>query len=58
MNIELNKKEVELINEACEFFMSELYGDSTFENPNYMKYYDVWDIRIKINKQKKCIKMN
>ena len=48
MNIELDKKEIRLINEACDFFMSELKEDSTFENPNTNKYYDLWDIRNKI----------
>ena len=47
-NIQLNTKEIELINEACEFFMEILKDDSTFENPNDKKFYDLWDIRNKI----------
>jgi len=49
-NIQLNKKEIQLINEACEFFMEMLKDDSTFENPNDKKFYDLWDIRNKITK--------
>ena len=48
VNIELSKKEIRLINEACEFFMSELEEDSSFESPNKEKYYDLWDIRNKV----------
>lgn len=50
MNIELNKVERELINEACEFFMDELREDSTFENSNSHKFYDLWDIRNKLKR--------
>ena len=46
--VKLNKKEIELINESCEFFMEILKDDSTFENPNDKKFYDLWDIRNKI----------
>ena len=49
-NIQLNRKEIKLINEACEFFMEMLKDDSTFENPNNEKFYDLWDIRNKITK--------
>tara|TARA_R100000152_G_C6639431_1_gene84525 strand:- start:282 stop:467 length:186 start_codon:yes stop_codon:yes gene_type:complete len=52
MKIELNRKEIKLINEACEFFMDELKEDSTFENPNNKKFYDLWDIRNKITQIK------
>ena len=48
INIELSKKEIRLINEACEFFMDEVKEDSTFENPNNDKFYDLWDIRNKV----------
>lgn len=48
INIELSKKEIKLINEACEFFMDEVKEDSTFENPNNDKFYDLWDIRNKV----------
>ena len=48
INIELSKKEIILINEACEFFMDELKEDSTFENTNNNKFYDLWDIRNKV----------
>ena len=44
----LSKKEIILINEACEFFMDELKEDSTFENTNNNKFYDLWDIRNKV----------
>tara|TARA_R110002012_G_scaffold116621_2_gene264337 strand:+ start:118 stop:300 length:183 start_codon:yes stop_codon:yes gene_type:complete len=46
--VTLNKKEIELINESCEYFMEILKDDSTFENPNNKKFYDLWDIRNKI----------
>ena len=32
--VTLSKKEIELINESCEYFMEILKDDSTFENPN------------------------
>jgi|TARA_B100000902_G_scaffold267501_1_gene253536 hypothetical protein len=46
--VTLSKKEIELINESCEYFMQILKDDSTFENPNNKKFYDLWDIRNKI----------
>ena len=46
--VKLNKKEIELINESCEFFMEILKDDSTFEISNNKKFYDLWDIRNKI----------
>lgn len=49
-NIQLNRKEIGLINEACEFFMDELKEESPFENLNNEKFYDLWDIRNKITK--------
>ena len=49
MNIDLNKKEIELINEACEWWMDEVKENSTFENPNNKKFYELWDIRNKLN---------
>jgi len=49
MNVDLNKKEIELINEACEWWMDEVKENSTFENPNNKKFYQLWDIRNKLN---------
>ena len=46
--VTLSKKEIELINESCEYFMQILKDDSTFENPNNKKFSDLWDIRNKI----------
>ena len=46
--LKLNKKEIELIIESCEFFMEMLKEDSTFEISNKDKFYDLWDIRDKI----------
>ena len=48
MKVELTQKEIELINESCEFFMEILKDDSTFEISNNKKFYDLWDIRNKI----------
>lgn len=48
VNVELSKKEIRLINEACEWWMDEVKENSTFENPNNDKFYDLWDIRNKI----------
>jgi len=48
MKVKLSKKEIRLINEACEFFMRELKEYSSFENTNKEKYYDLWNIRNKV----------
>ena len=52
MKVELTQREIKLINEACEWWMSELRENSTFENPNDEKYYEFWDIRNKITQVK------
>ena len=52
MNVDLNKKEIELINEACEWWMDEVKENSTFENPNNKKFYELWDIRNKLKAKK------
>ena len=46
--IKLNKKEIELIIESCQFFMEILKEDSTFEISNNKKFYDLNDILIKL----------
>lgn len=48
VNVELSKKEIRLINEACEWWMDEVKENSTFENSNDDKFYDLWDIRNKL----------
>lgn len=54
-NIQLNTKEVELINEACEFFMDQLKMDhqegQNWEKSNNKKFYDLWDIRNKVKRK-------
>ena len=37
--LKFNRKEIQLINEACQWWVEELKEDSTFENPNNKKYY-------------------
>ena len=46
--LKLNKKEIELITESCQFFMEMLKEDSTFEISNNKKFYDLNDILIKL----------
>ena len=48
IKVELTQREVELINEACEWWMGELKENSTFEISNNKKFYEFWDIRDKI----------
>ena len=52
MKVELTQREIELINEACEWWMSELKENSTFVISNNKKYYEYWDIRDKITQIK------
>ena len=49
IKVELTQREVELINEACEWWMDEVKENSTFENSNNKKFYELWDIRNKLN---------
>lgn len=58
MKIELTQREIELINEACEWWMSELRENSTFEISNNKEFYEFWDIRNKITQTNEINKKN
>jgi len=58
MKVELTEREIELINEACEWWMSELRENSTFEISNNKEFYEFWDIRNKITQTNEINKKN
>tara|TARA_R110000772_G_scaffold88687_3_gene184083 strand:- start:1622 stop:1798 length:177 start_codon:yes stop_codon:yes gene_type:complete len=45
----LNLKEISNIILACESLMEQLKDDATWEIDNKERYYDLWDIRNKLN---------
>tara|TARA_R100001463_G_scaffold24828_1_gene59100 strand:+ start:673 stop:837 length:165 start_codon:yes stop_codon:yes gene_type:complete len=47
--VELSKQEISHILLSCETLMEQLKDDSTFENPNTERFYELWDIRNKLN---------
>tara|TARA_R110000823_G_scaffold27456_1_gene79913 strand:+ start:292 stop:459 length:168 start_codon:yes stop_codon:yes gene_type:complete len=49
LKTELNLKEISNIILACETLMEQLKDDITWEIDNKEQYYDLWDIRNKLN---------